>query len=75
MPSSETQFADRLIGERIGVAFVRCHDDALLASDLKVGCPEEVAYSIGFIDTSQLPALAEPIMKTQHGEYLRRLIR
>lgn len=41
---------------------------------LKVGCPEEVAYRMGFIDAAQLMALAEPMMKTQYGRYLSRLI-
>ncbi len=41
---------------------------------LKAGCPEEVAYRMGFIDRDQLLRLAEPMMKTGYGKYLARLI-
>ena len=40
---------------------------------LKAGCPEEVAYRMGFIDRKQLLALAEPMMKTGYGQYLTAL--
>jgi glucose-1-phosphate thymidylyltransferase len=42
---------------------------------LKIGCIEEVAYQMGFIDTSQLLKLANPLMKSGYGEYLVSLIR
>ena len=41
---------------------------------LKAGCPEEVAWRMGFIDRDQLLALAEPMMKTGYGQYLARLV-
>ena len=41
---------------------------------LKAGCPEEVAYRMGFIDRDQLLRLAEPLMKTGYGQYLARLV-
>ncbi len=41
---------------------------------LKVNCPEEVAYRSGFIDESQLRALAEPLRKSGYGEYLLKLL-
>ena len=41
---------------------------------LKAGCPEEIAYRMGFIDADQLMRLAEPLMKTGYGQYLARLV-
>lgn len=37
---------------------------------LKVGCIEEVAYRMGYIDAAQLRRLAEPLMKSGYGKYL-----
>ncbi len=41
---------------------------------LRVSCPEEVAWHMGFIDDEQLLRLAEPLMKNGYGQYLRRLV-
>jgi glucose-1-phosphate thymidylyltransferase len=41
---------------------------------LKIACPEEIAYRMGFIDASQLEALAGPVDKSGYGEYLRRVL-
>ncbi len=41
---------------------------------LKVGCIEEVAYTQGFIDASQLEKIAQPLLKSGYGEYLISLI-
>ena len=41
---------------------------------LKIACPEEIAYSKGFIDAEQLARLAEPLRKSGYGEYLLHLI-
>jgi len=41
---------------------------------LKIACPEEAAYRMGFIDASQLKALAEPLAKSGYGEYLLRVV-
>jgi glucose-1-phosphate thymidylyltransferase len=41
---------------------------------LKIACPEEVAYRMGFIDGAQLEALAKPLEKSAYGEYLRRVL-
>ena len=38
---------------------------------LYVSCIEEIAYRRGFIDRTQLLELAQPLMKTEYGEYLR----
>jgi glucose-1-phosphate thymidylyltransferase len=40
---------------------------------LKIGCPEETAFRMGFIDREHLRRLAEPLLKTGYGAYLRRL--
>ena len=40
---------------------------------LKVGCLEEIAYRMGFIDKAQLLKLAEPLVKSGYGEYLLKL--
>jgi glucose-1-phosphate thymidylyltransferase len=41
---------------------------------LRVCCPEEVAYSRGWIDGAQLRALAAPLSKNGYGEYLLSLL-
>jgi glucose-1-phosphate thymidylyltransferase len=41
---------------------------------LKVGCIEEVAWQMGFIDAAQLRALAEPLEKSGYGTYLLQLL-
>jgi glucose-1-phosphate thymidylyltransferase len=40
---------------------------------LKIGCIEEVAYRMGFIDRHQLALLAEPLLKSGYGNYLLNL--
>lgn len=42
---------------------------------LKIGCPEEMAYRMGFIDTEQLRQLAAPLSKSGYGKYLLDLIK
>ncbi len=56
------------------------HDMLLAAADfvsafqkrqgLYISCIEEIAYKRGFIDAEQLKRLAEPLMKTEYGQYL-----
>ncbi|WP_206076429.1 glucose-1-phosphate thymidylyltransferase RfbA [Pseudoalteromonas phenolica] len=41
---------------------------------LKVNCPEEVAYRMGYITEKQLCELAEPLRKSGYGEYLLSLL-
>jgi glucose-1-phosphate thymidylyltransferase len=40
---------------------------------LKVACLEEIAFVLGYIDATQLRALAEPMKKNEYGAYLLRL--
>ncbi|MEN9796914.1 MAG: hypothetical protein RL653_610 [Pseudomonadota bacterium] len=37
---------------------------------LKVACPEEIAYRMGYIDQAQLLRVAEPMRKNEYGRYL-----
>ena len=41
---------------------------------LKIGCIEEVAYRMGYIDKEQLKKLAEGLMKSGNGKYLMEVI-
>jgi glucose-1-phosphate thymidylyltransferase len=42
---------------------------------LKVACPEEIAYRMGYIDAARLEELATPLMKSGYGDYLMGLLR
>lgn len=37
---------------------------------LKICCPEEIAYQLGYITREELLELAEPLMKNEYGQYL-----
>jgi len=60
------------------------HDSMLEASSfiatlekrqgLKIACPEEIAFRMGFIDAAQLRAQAEPLLKSGYGKYLLQII-
>ena len=60
------------------------HDALLQASNfiqaieerqgLKVACPEEVAYRMGYIDADQVLRAAAGMSKNQYGEYLKQLV-
>ena len=41
---------------------------------LKVMCPEEIAYRMGYIDAEQLEQLAQPLLKSGYGKYLLNII-
>ena len=41
---------------------------------LKIGCIEEVAYKMGFIDADQLHKIAVPLQKSGYGNYLIKLV-
>ncbi|MBI5107770.1 MAG: glucose-1-phosphate thymidylyltransferase RfbA [Rhodocyclales bacterium] len=61
------------------------HDSLLEASQfieviekrqsLKVACPEEVAWRMKWIDDKQLARLAEPLAKSNYGQYLQSLLK
>jgi len=37
---------------------------------LKIACPEEIAYRLGYITAGQLEELAQPVCKSGYGQYL-----
>lgn len=41
---------------------------------LKVMCPEEIAYRMGYINAEQLEQLAQPLLKSGYGKYLLNII-
>lgn len=42
---------------------------------LKVSCPEEIAWRMGYIDNARLEELAHELKKNSYGQYLYRLLR
>jgi len=42
---------------------------------LKIACPEEIAYRMGYIDAAQLERLAAPMKKNAYGQYLLDVLR
>jgi glucose-1-phosphate thymidylyltransferase len=41
---------------------------------LKIACPEEIAWRMGFIDAAQLERLADPLKKSGYGQYLLQIM-
>jgi len=78
----------RLTVKKLGRGFAwfdaGTHHSLLQASDfiytieerqgLKIGCPEEVAYRMGFIDGGDLERLVAPIADSDYGAYLRQVL-
>jgi len=42
---------------------------------LKIACPEEIAYRMGYIDAEALERLAQPMKKNAYGQYLLGVLR
>ena len=42
---------------------------------LKISCPEEIAYRLGYIDAEQLSKLAQPFSKNGYGQYLKEVLK
>ena len=40
---------------------------------MKIACPEEIAYRMGFINRTQLQRLAQTLSKSGYGDYLLRI--
>src|ERR1700734_990668 len=78
------QLRTELLGRGMAWLDTGTHDSLLEASmfiqtiekrqGLKVACPEEIAYRLGYIDADQLRALAAKIAKSTYGQYLLRLL-
>ncbi len=74
------QLRTELLGRGIAWLDTGTHDSLLEASNfiqtlerrqgLKVACPEEIAYRLGYIDEAQLRELAGKIGKSTYGQYL-----
>jgi len=41
---------------------------------MKIGCIEEVAYRMGYIDADQLRSIAQPLVKSGYGQYLLNIL-
>jgi glucose-1-phosphate thymidylyltransferase len=52
-------------------SFVQAIEDR---QGLKIGCPEEVAWRMGFLDDAALLERADALTKSGYGDYLRRLL-
>jgi glucose-1-phosphate thymidylyltransferase len=78
------QLRTELLGRGIAWLDTGTHDSLLEAATfihtieqrqgLKVACPEEIAYRLGYIDAEQVRALAAKIAKSSYGQYLLRLL-
>jgi glucose-1-phosphate thymidylyltransferase len=78
------QLRTELLGRGIAWLDTGTHDSLLEAATfihtieqrqgLKVACPEEIAYRLGYINAEQMRALAAKIAKSSYGQYLLRLL-
>lgn len=78
------QLKTELLGRGLAWLDTGTHDSLLEASmfiqtiekrqSLKVACPEEIAYRLGYISAEELRALAGKIAKSSYGEYLQRVL-
>jgi glucose-1-phosphate thymidylyltransferase len=78
------QLTTEIMGRGMAWLDTGTHDSLLEASNfiqtiekrqgLKVACPEEIAYRLGYIDAAQLAEQADAIAKSSYGQYLRGLL-
>jgi glucose-1-phosphate thymidylyltransferase len=78
------QLRTELLGRGIAWLDTGTHDSLLDASmfiqtiekrqGLKVACPEEIAYRLGYISAEELRVLAGRIAKSSYGQYLLRVL-
>ncbi len=75
------QLTTEIMGRGMAWLDTGTHDSLLEASNfiqtiekrqgLKVACPEEIAFRLGYIDAAQLAEQADAIAKSSYGQYLR----
>jgi glucose-1-phosphate thymidylyltransferase len=46
-----------------------------LRQGLKIACPEEIAYRLGYIDAADVERLGQAMAKNSYGQYLLALLR
>ncbi|HEV2710990.1 MAG TPA: glucose-1-phosphate thymidylyltransferase RfbA [Edaphobacter sp.] len=78
------QLRTELLGRGMAWLDTGTHDSLLEAATfihtieqrqgLKVACPEEIAYRLGYIDAEQMKVLAAKIAKSSYGQYLLRVL-
>jgi glucose-1-phosphate thymidylyltransferase len=78
------QLRTQVLGRGIAWLDTGTHDSLLDAATfihtiekrqgLKVSCPEEIVYRLGYIDAEELRALAGKIAKSSYGQYLLRVL-
>jgi glucose-1-phosphate thymidylyltransferase len=81
---SQNQLQVELMGRGYAWLDTGTHESLMEASNfiqiiehrqgLKVACPEEIAYRMGYIDAAQVAELAHPMRKNEYGRYLLDLI-
>lgn len=78
------QLHTELLGRGMAWLDTGTHDSLLDAANfvrtiehrqgLKIACPEEIAFRLGYISADQLEALSNKISKSSYGQYLRALL-
>lgn len=78
------QLRTELLGRGMAWLDTGTHDSLIDASlfihtleqrqGLKIGCPEEIAFRLGYIDAAQLQDLAAKLGKSSYGQYLKTLL-
>ncbi|HXB62802.1 MAG TPA: glucose-1-phosphate thymidylyltransferase RfbA [Acidobacteriaceae bacterium] len=78
------QLHTQVLGRGMAWLDTGTHDSLLEASlfintieqrqGLKIACPEEIAYRLGYIDARQLELLANNLGKSSYGDYLRQML-